>query len=745
MKGGWALAGIGRAMSAQTADQGAGGNRPWMDRVLDADVRAALLEAELTESERLGLLHCRWATGLLPQAPTPEGAIPGAGYTAPITRLGAPGLFETDASLGVTNPGARRAGDSATAFPSGLAMASTWNPDLIARTGGAVAREARERGFNVLLGGGVNLARDPRCGRNFEYLGEDPLLAGVLAGGYVRAAQAQGVICTLKHYVLNDQETGRHVLNAVIDEAALRESDLFAFQIAIEIGDPGAIMTAYNRINGDYACANRHLLEGVLKGDWGYRGFVMSDWGATSGIEAAAAGLDRQSGEELDYRVWFDEPLRLASQAGELEADRAGDMARRILRSMFACGLFDAPGGPEQSRGSEASHAGLAREVAAQGCVLLRNEGAILPLAGEGPILVVGGLADVGVPAGGGSSQVVTGAGHAAQVHVGGEGAMMAMAIEAYHPSSPWRAIRARAGSGRVRFCNGRYLSEAARMAAEAEVVIVFANQWMTEGADAPDLGLPSGQDALIATVAKANPRTVVVLQTGGPVLMPWLGSVAGVMQAWYAGGAGGQAICDLLFGDACPSGRLPMTFPASEQQLPRPHLPGLGRRWASPAGARLDLRAAPGFDVPHDEGSDVGYRWFARTGQTPLFPFGFGLSYARFEHGDLQLQARPGLEAVFSVRNASEVAGTDVPQLYLVRRGDRPMRRLLGWARLDLAPGETRQARLRIDPRLLADFDVAGRCWSVPESEIEIALGSSAAELPLRAVLRMPALRLDP
>src|SRR6185312_8538114 len=258
--------------------------RPWMDAKLSPDERARRLEAALTDDERYGLLHGVMAVPFLPGMKVPEGAVPGAGYIPPIARLGVPGLYETDASLGVTNPGGVRAGDSATELPSGLALAATWNPELAYESGAAIGDEAAKKGFNVLLAGGVNLARDPRNGRNFEYLGEDPLLAGVMAGESIRGIQSNGIISTAKHFVLNDQETGRHVVNAVIDEGALRESDLLAFQIAIEHGQPGSIMCAYNKINGHYACANDHLLNGVLKGDWGYAGWVMSDWGATTSV-----------------------------------------------------------------------------------------------------------------------------------------------------------------------------------------------------------------------------------------------------------------------------------------------------------------------------------------------------------------------------------------------------------------------------------------------------------------------------
>ena len=710
------------------ANETTGAQRPWMDTSLSADERARRLEAVLTTDERFGLLHGIMALPLYPGDKLPEGALPSAGYFAPIDRLGVPGLFETDASLGVTNPGGMRVGDTATALPSGLALAAAWNPELAREAGGAIGDEAAKKGFNVLLAGGVNLTRDPRCGRNFEYLGEDPLLAGVLAGESVRGIQEQGVISTLKHFVLNDQETGRHVINAVIDDGALRESDLLAFQIAIERGRPGAIMSAYNKINGQYACVNDALLNGVLKGDWDYPGWVMTDWGGLTSLEAANAGVDQQSGQQLDHAVWFDGPLREAAERGEVADARISDMARRILRSMFEVGLFDrAP--PVGEPIDHAAHLKIAAVAAEQSIVLLKNDRGLLPLSPSVPrILVVGGQADAGVLSGAGSSQVTTGRGHAAVLRVGGEGGMAAWANEVYHPSSPLKAIRAQAPEAEVQFVTGRYPSEAATLAPDFDVVIVFATQWMSEGFDAADLSLPNGQDTLITAVAKANPNVVVVLETGGPVLMPWLAEVGAVLEAWYPGAAGGQAIAGVLFGQVNPSGRLPMTFPADLDQLPRPTIPGFGGRWPGPAGPLVDLSTAPGFESPHPEGSDVGYRWFARHGHTPLFPFGFGLSYTRFAYGALEVTGGETLSVCFDVTNVGERAGADIAQAYLTHRNGAPKSRLLGWSRAWLEPGETRRVTVTSDRRLLADFDVETRSWRIEGGLYQVAVGPSSA-----------------
>jgi len=303
---------------------------PWMNAKLGADERADLLLAKLSNDERISLLHGQMAVPWFGKA-MPKGAVGSAGFIAGNSRYEIPALQESDASLGVANPGNIRAGEGATALPSGLAVASTFDPQIAFDDGVMLGREAWQSGFNVMLAGGANLARDPRNGRNFEYLGEDPLLAGTLAGMAVKGTQSQHVVSTVKHFALNDQETLRQSLNAVISDTAFRESDLLAFQIAIETGKPGAIMCAYNRVNGAFACDNDTLLNKVLKADWGYDGWVMSDWGAVPSLEAAARGLDQQSGEQLDRAVYFNEPLKASlNGSGPVDTARVADMTRRM-------------------------------------------------------------------------------------------------------------------------------------------------------------------------------------------------------------------------------------------------------------------------------------------------------------------------------------------------------------------------------------------------------------------------------
>ena len=442
--------------------------------------------------------------------------------------------------------------------------------------GEAIGREARSRGFNVQLAGAMNLARDPRNGRNLEYLSEDPLLSATMAAESVNGIQQQRVVSTVKHYSLNCNETNRHWLNAVIDPDAHRESDLLAFEIAIERSQPGAVMAAYNKVNGAYAAANDVLINQVLKGVWGYRGWVMSDWGGTPSWECAVAGLDQECDAQLDALLWqseaFGERLRAAYADRRLPKERLSNMVRRILRSMFAVGI-DQPE-PESAPDLDA-HNEIALQIARQGIVLLTNRG-LLPLAPESTarIAVIGGYAQLGVPAGYGSSAVVPPGGYADVIPIGGAGLEAGLRNLYLLPSSPLEELRRQFPHAHIEFDPGISPAEAALAARRADIAIVFAIRAEGEGFDIADLSLPWGQDALIAAVSAANPNTVVVLETGNPVTMPWRDSVNPIVQAWYPGQAGGRAIAEIIAGQADASGRLPITFPVDLGQTPRPELP---------------------------------------------------------------------------------------------------------------------------------------------------------------------------
>ncbi|CAN5365617.1 glycoside hydrolase family 3 protein [soil metagenome] len=614
------------SMTAPRAD------RPWMRSGLSPDQRADLLVAAMTFDEKVAMLHGPMAMPLSPQTPLPAGAVGSAGYIAGNARLGIPALQETDASLGVTNPMLiRGAADMSTALPSGLALAATFSPQIAFAGGQMIAGEARAKGLNVLLAGGVNLARDPRNGRNFEYVGEDPLLAGTLAGESVRGVQSAGMISTVKHFALNGQEHNRNTADSVIGEQAMRESDLLAFQIAIERGRPGSVMCGYNLVNGVHACQNDMLLNTVLKRDWGYPGFVISDWGAVHSLDAFNAGLDQQSGEQLDAKVWFGEPLKAAVASGAIRTARVDDAVRRILRAMFAAGLFDQP--PASRKIDFDANAQVALLEAEQAIVLLENRKNLLPLAkGASKIVVIGGHAEAGVPSGMGSSQVTnpyrTGPRAPISVPLGGEGMMALWNNVVFHPDAPLAALRAKLPQAQISFDTGLSPAAAATAARNADIAIVFAYQPSGEGEDVPDMGLPMGQDALIAAVADANANTIVVLQTGNPMRMPWADKVGAVLQAWYGGSKGGEAIARVLTGEVNPSGRLSITWPVDESALPRPNIPG----WTD--GPKDLVKVDYGI-----EGSDVGYRWFARNQTVPRYWFGHGLSYTRFDYANLSVR----------------------------------------------------------------------------------------------------------
>ena len=723
---------------AGSAGAGTPLEHPWNDRSLPAGERAELALRGMTDEEKLSLVHGVIAAPWGGEG-KPVGAVGSAGYVSGVPRLGIPPLQETDAELGVANPGDIRRGDAATAMPSDLALASTRDLALARRQGEAVGAEARAKGFNVLLGGAANLIRDPRGGRDFEYFSEDPLLTGLMAGAVIDGVQSGPIISTVKHFALNAQETDRVVLDARIDPAAARESDLFAFEIAIERGRPGSVMCAYNQVNGVYSCENEWLLSQVLKGDWRYPGFVMSDWGAVhSTVRSALAGLDQESGEQLDTQNFFADGLLQAIAGGEVPHSRLDDMARRILTSMFAHGLCDKRDGSEPADFATSDETALAIER--EGAVLLRNEG-LLPLSGETRrLVVIGAHADRGVPSGGGSSQVVPRGGIAMKEPVGENRAMI------FDPAPPLEAIRRQFPRADVDYDDGSVPERAAKTAAGADAVILFVDQWMTETADAPDLSLPNGQDRLVEAVARANPRTAVVLETGGPVLMPWIGETAAVLEAWYPGQQGGEAIAEILSGAVNPSGRLPVTFPDSETQLPHPRIQGDAN--GSPIGpVGRGGHYGRTFTADYDEGAAVGYKWFRERGERPLFPFGFGLSYAEFALDSLAVSVNGGaVTASVTVRNSGGRAGAATPQFYVSGpEGVNISLRLAGFSRIDLAPGEDRRATVSIDPRLFATFDEAARRWRIKRGVYRLTAGFDAERRELGASFALDAAELPP
>ena len=703
-------------------------NYEWQKEHLTADEKADLVLAQMTDDEKYAWLSGPMAIPM-GNEPLPEGAIGSAAYYPGIPRLGIPAMQQTDASLGVTALGNVRPGDNATALASGLLLASTFNPAMAQQTGELVGREAFAKGFNVQLAGGANLVREPRGGRNFEYLSEDPLLTGIMAGHSVRGIQSQHVVSTVKHFAVNPQETGRVVFSSDLSEAAMRESDLLAFELAIETGSPGAVMPGYNLVNGDWASENAHLLNDVLKGDWQYPGWVMSDWGATHSAEKAAlAGLDVQSGANLDEEVWFGEPLKRAVAEGRVPQSRIDDMVRRILRSLFAVGAVEHVARPHGDIDYMA-HRLIAQREAEQGIVLLKNAEDVLPLArGASRLLVVGAHADHGVLAGGGSSCVTP----VGSLRLPGVNFMGIQTDKVYQPSPPLHAIRAESGAAEVEYLSGDNLAEAVSAARQADAVIVFADEWRSEALDAQGLGLSDAQNTLIKTLAATHAKTIVVLETGGPVTMPWLDAVPAVLEAWYPGSGGGEAIAGVLFGRVNPSGRLPVTFPASEAQLP--HL-----EQTDPAST-TSLPGTPvkGGIISMDynvEGSDVGYRWHARRQQSPLFPFGHGLSYTTFAYDALNVTSdEKTLTAAFRVTNTGKRAGADVPLLFVAPGDGRYVPRLAAFKRVYLEPGESCEVELQLEPRVVANWDEKGAAWVTRAGLYSVLLCKTATDVVLQA-----------
>lgn len=689
--------------------------RPWCDTSLPPDERASLLLDELTRDEKISLLAGDELMGALGREGTHTGTSNG------IERVGLPTVYFTDGPVGVRQ-------GKATGMPSPMAVAASFDPATAARHAAVVGDEAKHKGNDVVYAPGVNILRTPLNGRTFEYYGEDPYLTSRLAVGWISEVQRHGVIGNVKHFAVNNQEGigfqppgapvgvaligSRLTVNAVVDERTLREIYLPHFEAAVKEARVGTVMCAYNRINGQYGCENQHLLSEILKDEWGFDGFVLTDYGAAKNT---AASLN--NGLDLDiYPGFVYSPLAVQAalafgQASEAAVD---EHVHRILRTLFAYSFFDRPAHVDDtSQIDQAAHNAAAAEVEERGIVLLRNDGRILPLdAGKlGRVAVIGPEADV-LKDGGGSS-----------------------AIDEFTATTPLQGIRARVGADRVVHDDGSDAARAADVAHEADVAVVVVGDRMTEGNDKTSLGLNADQldgidrDQLIERVAAAQPNTVVVLQSGGPVLTPWRGEVPGLLEMWYPGQNGGTALARVLFGDADPGGRLPATFPRTADQLPTANNP----------------EAYPGVaeTAKYSEGVFIGYRHYDRGGLDPAYPFGHGLSYTDFAYGDPVIRpAKPGsgrLATVsVSVTNTGDRAGTAVPQLYLGLPAPResvpqPPQQLKGFQRLELSPGQTKRVDFPLDARALSYWDAG---WRIARGCYQVLVGNSSRDIQARAVL---------
>ena len=727
------LTAVAVAQNAAPAANAQQTDRPWMNPQLSPEERADLVLKQLTLDEKIALLH---GNGMAHtpnwQTPLTDLANGGAGYVEGVKRLGIPGLVMSDAAYGVRDSGAN--GRYATAMPSSLGAASSWDAESACEYGALIGSELRAQGFNMTLGGGVDLAREPRNGRSFEYAGEDPLLAGTIVGNLMKCEQAQHVVGDIKHYAMNDQETGRNFVNAIISKRGMQESDLLAFHIAIAIANPAAIMCSYNRVNGDYACENSYLLHDVLKGQWGFKGFVDSDWGGTHSTEkASAAGLD----QEQPMSNFFGAKLREAVDAGRVPLSEIDDHARRVLYGEFLSGVVDDP--PQKSVVDVDKGFEVAEHVEEKSIVLLKNRGAVLPIvpARVHSIAIIGGHADAGMISGGGSAQVDPPGGNA--ILPPGKGATK-WQEHIWFPTSPLLALRAKLPQTKIDFYPGTDLDSAAKLARSSDLVIVFADQWESEGMDLQNLSLPDNQDALIEKVVAANPRTVVVLETGTAVTMPWIDKVAGVVETWYAGSSGHKALANVLVGDVNPSGKLAITFPKSEQDLPHATIPPPPPHLRGQGAAPVNAGAPPSnYAVHYDEGVEVGYKWFEAEHKTPLFPFGFGLSYTTFAYSALSVDSA-AKTARFTVRNTGTRAGTEIAEVYatLPKGSDEAFQRLAGFARITLDPGKSQIVTVSIDPRVLQTFDETANRWNLATGDYGILAGPSSDHLPLSGMLQI-------
>ena len=677
------------------------GAYPWCDTGMSADQRAGLLLSALTGDEKISLL-----AGIASTAHT--------GQTQNIDRVGLRSVNITDDGVGVKS-------GASTALPIPLAIAATFDTGMAATAGATIADETKAKGDDIILGPTVNIMRTPLGGRTFEAYGEDPYLVSRTAVSWIESAQSQGVMAEVKHFCCNNEEGAatavceKNFCSSDLDERTLREIYTPQFEAAVKEANAAAVMCAYNRVNDDWACEHQHLLSGILKGEWAFPGIVMSDWQSQHfTVMALKNGLDVEMPTASDYSA---ANVNAALTAGLVTWSDIDDHVRRFLRMLFAFGFFDrAPYVADDGQIDVPAHDQVSQQIEESGMTLLQNSG-ILPLSTSSlkSVALIGAQADRF------------------------ENGANTENITPFTYSTPRQAITQRAGPGvTVSYDDGSSITTAMAAASAANVAVVFAsdhegeyNDKVTPSVDGSN-GSTSTQDALIQAVATANPNTIVVLETGDPVLTPWRSSVKAVVEAWYPGQEGGKALARVLFGDVDPGGRLPVTFPASATAYPT-------------AG---DPSAYPGVgtDVLYTEGVFVGYRWYDQNNVTPAFPFGYGLSYTTFSYHDLAIQqAAPGSGAVATVSvkvtNTGSRSGSAVPQLYLGLPSPsltvlQPPRQLRGYSKLSLAPGETQTVSFPLDNRAFSYWDVTSNGWVVAPGCYGVMAGSSSRDLPLQGTI---------
>lgn len=665
----------------------------------DFDKRAREIVSKMTLDEKISQLH-----GIRDDEKGIYRWVPG------VPRLGIPGLQITNGPAGA-GPGSTRPPRPqvpATALPSPIAAAATWDRALAREYGAIAGEESKAIGNGLLEAPTINIVRIPQNGRTFEGYGEDPYLAGEMSVANIIGIQGAGIIANVKHYIANNQETDRFAINEEIDERTMREIYLPAFEASILRGHSASLMCAYPKINGTFNCENGLLLTNILKKEWRFDGFVTSDFGAVhSTIPSAMAGLDL----EMPTGKYFGDDLKASVESGQVPMSVIDDKLVRRFRTMMRFGIFDDP--PQPRPIPAKANGARARRIAEEGIVLLKNSGGLLPLDAHNikSIALIGPMAMKAVTGGGGSSHVVP-----------------------LYTVDPVDGIRTETASNTIVVAaDGADLSHAVNTARAADVAVVMVGMIDTEGKD-HSLTLDGAQDKLIEAVAAANPKTIVVLKTGSAVLMPWLDKVSTVLEAWYPGEEDGNAVARVLFGEVNPSGKLPITFPRTLEDVPA----------STPA-------QYPGIDglAHYSEGVFVGYRHYDAKNIRPLFPFGHGLSYTTFAYRNLRVSPMPAtgkrpakLVVEADVQNSGNVEGAEVVQLYLglpsLPAVPQPPRQLKGFQKVALKPGAKVHVRFIADARALSYWDVTTHTWKVPPGTYSVFVGSSSRDIRLQGSARI-------
>src|SRR4051794_5897988 len=704
---------VGGILSAQGRADAASASCPWMDTGKSPEQRADLLVKAMSFDQKLHM-----TTFSEPQWFAHYGT---AGHVDGDPSLCLPDINMSDAGSGVVG-----LQQGTTVFPSGIAQAAMWDPSMARRFGKALGEEAFAKGINVMLGPGMDMARIATNGRNFEYGGEDPLLTGKTMAAAIQGIQSTQVLAEAKQYVINAQEYDRNTVDVTVDDRTLHEIYLSPFEAAVKQGHVGSLMCSYNLAFGHHVCENKDLLDGILRGQWGFDGFVTSDWGAThSTAPSANAGLDLEMHAAPPH--YFGAPLGDAIKAGKVPAARLDAMVRHIFVPMFRFGLFDHPpvSQPDAytNQADTPAHRSLARELSEQSTVLLKNQDSLLPLDnGTGrTIAVIGSAAN---PAGAAGAS-------------GGGGSSHGTGVPS--PVSPLEGIQtvAQTHGDTVVYDPGRAHQDAAAVAAAADVAIVFVADTLSEGSDRTTLdpnpwlcatlfcsGTGEDENGMVEAVAAANPNTVVVIDSGAPVSMPYLDKVKAVLDAWFPGVENGNSIANILYGNANPSGHLPQTFPKSLADMPTKtpqQYPGVNSK------------------VSYSEGMKIGYRWFDSENIEPLFPFGYGLSYTSFKYSGLKLTSNgKTAKASFTVTNTGKRSGADVAQAYVAfpKPLGEPPRQLKGFQKVYLDAGDSKRVTIPFDTRAFSYWDSKKQHWVESRGCYGIAVGDSSRSLPLTKTL---------